>query len=33
MSYFILSFRKYYSVTPCQWLKQYGINQLVTGKP
>ncbi|MCQ1862989.1 hypothetical protein NOH60_24630 [Escherichia coli] len=25
MSYFILSFRKYYSVTPCQWLKQYGI--------
>ncbi|END2357428.1 AraC family transcriptional regulator [Escherichia coli] len=25
LSYFILSFRKYYSVTPCQWLKQYGI--------
>lgn len=24
LSYFILSFRKYYSVTPCQWLKQHG---------
>ncbi|HGE9196946.1 TPA: helix-turn-helix domain-containing protein, partial [Escherichia coli] len=25
LSYFIHSFRKYYSVTPLQWLKQYGI--------
>ncbi|ENI8005915.1 helix-turn-helix domain-containing protein [Escherichia coli] len=25
LSYFIHSFKKYHSVTPCQWLKQYGI--------